>query len=51
MNQDDDTNQEIGDDEWEHTGESTLPADIQEDDLDDHQKVLLLGQVDWDKLL
>src|SRR5882757_5598110 len=51
MNQDDETDQEIGDDESVDTGESTLPSDIEEDDLDHQQEVLHLGQARRDKSL
>jgi hypothetical protein len=51
MNQDDETDQEIGDDESEDTGESTLSSDIEEDDLDHQQEVLHLGQARRDKSL
>ena len=46
---DDDTNQDIGDDEsegeCENTGEFTLSSDVEEDNSDHQQEVLLLGQV------
>jgi len=45
MNQDDETNQEMGDDEIEDTGESTLSSDVEEDHVDHQQEVLHLGQV------
>ena len=51
MNQDDETDQEIGDDESEDTGESTLSSDIEEDDLNHQQEVLHLGQARRDKSL
>jgi len=51
MNHDDETDQEIGDDDSEDTGQSTLSSDIDEDDLHHHQKVLHLGQACWDKSL
>jgi hypothetical protein len=51
MNQDDETDQEIGDDESEDTGESSLSSDIEEDDLDHQQEVLHLGQARRDKSL
>jgi hypothetical protein len=49
MNQDDETDQEIGDDESEDTGESTLSSNIEEDALDHQQEVLHLGQARRDK--
>jgi len=51
MYQDDETDQEIGDEDWEDTGEFTLSCDIEEDDLDNQQEVLHLGQVCRDKSL
>jgi len=45
LKQDDDADQKLSDDESEDPGESTLPSDIAEDDLDHQQEVLLLGQV------
>jgi hypothetical protein len=51
MNQNDETNQEIGDDDSEDTGESTFSSDIEEDDLNHQQVVLHLGQVRWEKSL
>jgi len=51
MNQDDETNQKIGDDDIGNTGESTLSSDIKEDDLDHQQQVLHLGQARRDKPL
>jgi len=51
MNQDDETDQEIGDDGSEDTGESTLSSDIEADDLDHQQEVLYLGQARRDKSL
>jgi len=45
MNQDEDSNQEMGDDKSEDTGESTISSDIEEDDLDDQQEVLCVGLV------
>jgi len=51
MNRDDATDQEIGDDESEYTGESTLSSDIEADDLDHQQEVLHLGQARQDKSL
>jgi hypothetical protein len=50
-NQDDKTNQQVGDDHSEDTRESTSSSDIIEDDLDHGQKVLDLGQVHWNKSL
>jgi len=43
MNQDDETEQEIGDDDSEDNRESTLSCDIEEDDLDHQQEFLHLG--------
>jgi len=51
LNQDDDTEEELSHDESTDPGESTLSSDINEDNLDHHQKVLLLGQARWDKSL
>jgi len=51
MNQDDETDQEIGADDSEDTGESTLSSDIEEDDLDHQLEVLHLGQARRDKSL
>jgi len=51
LKQGDDTNQELTDDESEGRRESTLSSDIEEDDFDHQKKVLLLGQVHWDKSL
>jgi len=51
MNQDDATNQEIGEDDSEDTGESTLSSDIEEDDLDHQPEVHNLGQACRDKSL
>jgi len=51
MNQDDKTDQEIGDDDSEDTGESTLSSDIEEDNSDHQQKVLHLGQARRDTSL
>jgi len=34
LNQDEDSNQEIGDDKSDDTGKSTLSSDIEEDNLD-----------------
>ena len=51
MNQNDETDQEIGDVESEDTGESTSSSDIEKDDLDQQQEVLHPGQVRWDKSL
>jgi len=55
MKQDDDTDQVIGDGhsegESEDTKESTVEADIKEDEFHHQQKVLLLGQVLWEKSL
>jgi len=41
VKQNDDTDQEIGNDESEDLGESTLMFDIEQDDLDTQQKVVL----------
>ena len=49
LKQDDDTNQELSDDEREDLEKSTLSSDIEEDELDQQQQVLLLGQVRRDK--
>ena len=46
MTQDDHTNQDISDD-GNDTGESTISSDIEENNLHHHQKVLLLGQANW----
>jgi len=51
MNQDDETDQEIGEDDSDDTGESTLSSDIEEDDLDHQPEVLHLGQARQDKSL
>jgi hypothetical protein len=51
MNQDDETDQEIGDDDSEDTGEYTLLSDIEEDNLDHQQQVLHPGQARQDKSL
>jgi hypothetical protein len=51
MNQDDKTNQEIGDTDSENTGESTLSSDIKEDDLDHQLEVFNLCQWRRDKSL
>jgi len=51
MNQDDETHQEIGEDDSEDTGESTLSSDIEEDHLDHQPEVLHLGQARRDKSL
>jgi len=51
MNQDDETDQEIGEDDSEDTGECTLSSDIEEDDLDDQPEVLHLGQARRDESL
>jgi len=51
MNQDDETDQEIGDHKSEDTGASTLSSNLEDDDLDDQLKVLYLGQVRRDKSL
>ena len=49
MYQDDETDQEIHDDDSEHTGESTISSNIEEDDLNHQQQVHHLGQVRRDK--
>jgi len=46
-----DTNQEISNDENEDRGESTSSSDIEEDDLDNQQKVLHEDQVRCDKTI
>jgi len=51
MNQDDETDQEIGDDESEDTGVSTISSDIEEDNLDHQQEVLDPGQAHRDRSL
>jgi len=51
MNQDDKTDQKIGDDDGEDTAESTFLSDITEDNLDHQQELLHLGQVRLDKAL
>jgi len=51
LNQDDDTDPEIGEDESEDTGQFTVSSDIEEDDLDHQQEVLPLGQVRQDMSL
>jgi len=55
MEQDDDTDQDIGDRESDgasqDTGEYILLSDIEEEDLDHQQQVLLLGQARRDKSL
>ena len=51
LNQDDDTDPEIGEDESEDTGQFTVSSDIEEDDLDHQQEVLPLGQVHQDMSL
>ena len=45
------TDQEIGDDDIEHTGVSTLSSDMEEDHFVHQQEVLHLGQVRRDKSL
>jgi hypothetical protein len=47
----DDTNREISENESEDLGESTLLSDIEEDNLDNQQKVLHLDQVRRDKTM
>jgi len=44
MNQDDETDQEIGDDNTEDNADSTCSSDIEDDDLHHQQVVLHLGQ-------
>jgi len=39
IKQDDDTDQKVGDDQREDTGESTLSSDIAEGNLDNQQEV------------
>jgi hypothetical protein len=51
MNLDDETDQKIGDDESEDTGESTVSSDIEANDLDHQHEVLHLGQACRDKSL
>jgi len=51
MNQDDETDQEIGEDDSGDTGQSTGSSDIEEDDLDHQPEVLYLGQAHRDKSL
>jgi len=51
MNQDDETNQEIGDDDSEGTRESTSSSHIKEVNFHHQQEVLQLGQAHWDKSL
>ena len=51
MYQDDETDQAIGDDDSEDTGESTLSSNIEEDNLDHQQEVLHLGEARQDKSL
>jgi len=55
MKQNDDTIQDIGDGECdsesEHTGESTLSSDIEEQDLDHQLEVLHLGEARREKSL
>jgi len=48
---DDDTDREIGENECEDLGESTLSSDIEEDDLDNQQEVLHLDQARCDKTM
>jgi len=49
---DDDTDQEdIGDDDSEDAGVSTLSSDIDKDDLDNHQEVLHLDHVHHDNII
>jgi hypothetical protein len=49
VNQDDETDLEIGNDKSESTGESTLSSDIKEDNFDDQQEVLHQSQACRDK--
>jgi hypothetical protein len=52
MKQDDDnTHREISEIECDDLGESTLPSDIEEDDLDNYQDVLHLDQARRDKTI
>jgi len=51
MNPNNETDQEISDDDSKGTAESTLSFDIKEDDLDNQQEVIPLGQARRDKSL
>jgi len=51
MNQDEASDQEIGDDESEDTAESTLSSEIDEHNLDHQQEVLYIGQARQEKSL
>ena len=51
MNQDEETDQVIGDDDSVDTGESTFSPNIEEDNLDHQQKALHLGQAHLEKSL
>ena len=48
---DNDTDREISENESEDLGESTLSSDIEEDDLDNQQKVLHQDQARCDKTI
>jgi len=51
LKQDDDSNQELINNKSDDPRDSTLTSDIKDDDVDCQRKVLLLGQVHWDKML
>jgi len=51
MKQENKANEELSDDESYNPGESTLLSDIEEDSLDQHHQVLLLGQMRQDESL
>jgi len=51
MNQNDETDQELGDDDHEDTRESTLSSNIEQDYFDHQQEVLHLGQAHREKSL
>lgn len=51
MSQNDETNQEIGDDDSEDNGESTISCDIEDDDLDHQRKIVHVGKAHRDKSL
>ena len=51
MEEDANTDQEIGDDESENRGQSTILSDIEKDDLDHQLEFLLLGKARRDKSL
>jgi len=48
---DDDTDRDISNDDMDDPGESTLPSEIEEDDLDNLQEVVHLHQARHDKTL